>query len=61
MEKEWEIKKKSFVIVDVRELKGNFLPMVLKKGEKLPVGEGLCVIQSFEPIPIIQRPGRHGI
>jgi len=45
-------KKESFEVVDVRELKGNFLPMILAKAKKIEVGEGLCVIQSFEPIPL---------
>ena len=52
MNKEWESKKDSFEVVDVRELKGNFLPMILKKAKNTEVGKGLCVIQSFEPIPL---------
>ena len=52
MNKEWENKKDSFEVTDVRELKGNFLPMVLKKAKNTEVGKGLCVIQSFEPIPL---------
>jgi alkylhydroperoxidase/carboxymuconolactone decarboxylase family protein YurZ len=52
MKKEWQEKKESFEVVDVRELKGNFLPMFLTKAKKAEVGEGLCVIQSFEPIPL---------
>ena len=52
MKKEWQEKKESFEVVDVRELKGNFLPMILTKAKKIEVGEGLCVIQSFEPIPL---------
>jgi len=52
MKNEWQEKKESFEVVDVRELKGNFLPMVLTKAKKIQVGEGLCVIQSFEPIPL---------
>ncbi|MBW2038316.1 MAG: DUF2249 domain-containing protein [Deltaproteobacteria bacterium] len=50
--KEWEKKKESFEVIDVRKLTGNFLPMVLKKAGTLSVGEGICVIQSFEPIPL---------
>ena len=52
MGKEWENKKESFEMIDVRKLTGNFLPMVLKKAETLPAGEGICVIQSFEPLPL---------
>jgi hypothetical protein len=32
----------------VRELHGNFLPMIQKKAAALPVEQGLRVIQSFE-------------
>ncbi len=50
--KSWLGKKSEFEVKDVRELKGNFLPSILKKAEKLEVGMGLCVVQSFEPIPL---------
>ena len=60
MEKEWVTKKESFEVVDVRELKGNFLAMLLKKGEKMHVGEGVCVTQSFEPIPLYSALGDMG-
>ena len=50
--KEWEKKKESFEVIDVRKFTGNFLPMILKKARTLSVGEGVCVIQSFEPIPL---------
>lgn len=52
MTKEWTSKKDSFEVIDVRNLTGNFLPMLLKKGSTTSVGEGICVIQSFEPIPL---------
>ena len=52
MEVNWSDKKESFDVIDARTLKGNFLPMVLKKAEKLEVGSGLCIVQSFEPIPL---------
>ncbi len=44
--------KDEFEVMDVRQLKGNFLPSILKKAQNLEVGNGLCVIQSFEPIPL---------
>jgi len=50
--KKWESKKESFEIIDVRKLKGNFLPMILNKAKKMAIGDGMCVIQSFEPIPL---------
>ena len=52
MSKDWESKKQRFKVVDVRKLNGNFLPGLLSKASKLEVGEGMCVIQSFEPIPL---------
>jgi alkylhydroperoxidase/carboxymuconolactone decarboxylase family protein YurZ len=52
MTKEWESKKDSFKVVDVRKLTGNFLPGFLNKAGQLEVGEGTCVVQSFEPIPL---------
>ena len=52
MTKEWTSKKDSFEVIDVRKLSGNFLPMLLKKGSMMSVGEGICVVQSFEPIPL---------
>ena len=52
MNKDWENKKSSFDVIDVRKMAGNFLPMILKKGAKVTVGQGICVIQSFEPIPL---------
>ena len=55
MEIEWKNKKETFEEVDARKLTGNFLPMVLSKAGKKAVGDGLCVIQSFEPIPTLRR------
>lgn len=49
---DWREEKETFEVVDVRNIKGNFLPMLLAKAKKKVVGEGLCVIQSFEPIPL---------
>ncbi len=50
--KDWTKLKEQFEVKDVRQLKGNFLPAILKKAQNLDVGEGLCVVQSFEPIPL---------
>jgi len=30
----------------------NFLPMIQKKAAALEVGQGLHIIQSFEPVPL---------
>lgn len=52
MTEEWKSKKESFDAIDGRGEAGNFLPVVLKRAETVAVGEGLCVVQSFEPIPL---------
>lgn len=52
MTEEWKNKRKSFEVLDGRGMAGNFLSIVLKKVEKVTVGEGVCVVQSFEPIPL---------
>lgn len=40
--KKWESKKESFEIIDVRKLRGNFLPMILNKAKKWLL-ETVCV------------------
>ena len=44
MKKEWEDKKDSFKVVDVRKLTGNFLPKLLNKAQDIELGQGMCVI-----------------
>ncbi|MGQ1911010.1 hypothetical protein ACT3CE_14635 [Marinifilum sp. RC60d5] len=44
--------KEGFIELDVRSLKGNFLLGILKKAKSLKLGEGIKVIQNFEPIPL---------
>lgn len=50
--KDWLKQKDVFEVKDVRQLKGNFLPSILKKAQGLDINKGLCIIQSFEPIPL---------
>lgn len=50
--KDWLKIKEQFDVTDVRSLKGNFLLSILKKAQNIEVGSGLCVVQSFEPIPL---------
>jgi alkylhydroperoxidase/carboxymuconolactone decarboxylase family protein YurZ len=52
MARDWENKKEQFEVVDVRNLTRNFLPGLLSKADKVEAGEGICVVQSFEPIPL---------
>lgn len=48
----WESKKGSFGVIDVRNMTSNFLPMILHKAQMVPVGQGVSVVQSFEPKPL---------
>ncbi len=52
MNKNWKSNKIFFDVVDARKMSGNFLPAILKKVEQISLYEGICVIQSFEPIPL---------
>ena len=52
MTHDWENKRDRLEVTDVRKLSGNFLPGLLKKAGQVEVGDGMCVIQSFEPIPL---------
>jgi len=52
MKNNWLNKKETFKIIDVRKLKGNFLPGILNKAGNATIDTGICVIQSFEPIPL---------
>lgn len=52
MIKNWLDKKDSFMVKDVRKLKGNFLPAILKLANETEEGSGFCIVQSFEPIPL---------
>ncbi len=52
MNSSWKDKKDTFDVVDVRKARGNFLPGLLTKARKLNVGEGMCVVQTFEPLPL---------
>ncbi|APG25430.1 MULTISPECIES: sulfurtransferase TusA family protein [Syntrophotalea] len=52
MQKDWEQRKEQFEIVDVRKLTGNFLPGFLKRAGQVEVGDGICVVQTFDPVPL---------
>lgn len=49
---DWQDKKSSFGVIDVRNLTNNFLPMILRQAQKVDLNSGLCVVQSFEPKPL---------
>lgn len=48
----WLDKINQFKTIDVREVKGNFFPGLKAQAERLGIGEGLEIIQSFEPYPL---------
>lgn len=52
METAWIDQKATFPVIDVRELTGNFLPMILYKAQQVNLNSGICVVQSFEPKPL---------
>lgn len=52
MKTDWQNILDDFVVVDVRKAGGNFLPGLLKKASGIGVGHGMCVVQTFEPIPL---------
>ncbi len=52
---EWKDKKKDFFKVDVRHVQGNFFPGLQRRAMTLKAGEGIEVIQSFEPYPLYKE------
>lgn len=48
----WKHKIDNFQTIDVRYLQGNFFEGLKKKAEALQTGEGLHIIQTFEPLPL---------
>jgi len=48
----WKDKIQAFQTIDVRHLQGNFFERLKKKAEALAVGDGLHIIQTFEPHPL---------
>ncbi len=49
---DWKEKTKDFKVVDVRGVAGNFFAGLKGQAIKTPVGNGLEIIQTFEPIPL---------
>ena len=48
----WKNKAQGFQTVDVRHIQGSFFEGLRKRAEALEVGEGLHIIQTFEPVPL---------
>ena len=51
---DWKDKTVSFKKIDVRDVQGNFFPGLKMQAAKMAVGEGMEIIQSFEPIPLYE-------
>ena len=51
---DWKVKTDAFRKVDVRGVAGNFLEGLAKQAASLSVGEGMEIIQTFEPIPLYE-------
>ena len=51
---EWKDKVKEFKTIDVRGIQGNFFAGLKNQAMKVGVGEGLEVVQSFDPIPLYE-------
>lgn len=49
---DWKNKIEDFEKIDVRHMQGNFFPSLQNKAASLDVGEGLHVVQTFEPHPL---------
>ena len=51
---DWSNKAAGFKIVDVRGIQGNFFQGLKKQAMSLEAGEGIEIIQSFDPIPLYE-------
>ena len=51
---EWKDKTAAFKTVDVRGIQGNFFQGIKKQAMQLLAGNGLEIIQNFDPIPLYE-------
>lgn len=51
---EWKDRTGNFRTIDVRGIQGNFFQGLKKQAMQVKKGEGLEIIQSFEPIPLYE-------
>ncbi len=51
---DWSSKTDTFKKIDVRGLQGNFFPGLKKQAMGVPAGEGLEIVQNFEPLPLYE-------
>lgn len=52
--KEWKDKTDTFKKIDVRGIQGNFFQGIKKQAAALDEGQGLEIIQNFDPIPLYE-------
>lgn len=50
----WKDKIGTFKTIDVRNVQGNFFPGIKAQAEKLPEGQGLEIVQTFDPLPLYE-------
>ena len=48
----WKDNAEKFKVVDVRGIWGNFFPNLKKQAEDMDIGEGIHIVQSFEPLSL---------
>lgn len=48
----WFSQADGFPVYDARQAKGFFLPELQARAESVPAGQGIEVVQSFEPVPL---------
>ena len=51
---EWKDKTAAFKQIDVRGIQGNFFQGIRRQALQLPAGNGLEIVQSFDPIPLYE-------
>ena len=51
---DWKEKANNFKVIDLRGIAGNFFQGLKQQAAQIKVGEGLKIIQSFEPIPLYE-------
>lgn len=51
---EWKDKTAAFKTIDVRGIQGNFFQGIKKQAMELLAGNGLEIIQNFDPIPLYE-------
>jgi len=57
---DWKDKVGEFQKMDVRHVQGDFFPSIQKRAAALKAGEGLTIIQTFEPHPLYEVLGAMG-